>query len=75
MFEVKFDKKAEGSFTDSRERTADTFFSDLESAALVVEGSDLRDNFVPAANCIRNTKEMQLVTRSGLQSIRCMNGR
>ena len=71
IFEVKFGKKAEGSFTDSREGTPDTLFSDLESVALVVEGSDLKDNFVSAANCTRDTKERQLVTRSGLQRIRC----
>ena len=64
IFEVKL-------FTDSRERTTDTYFSDLESVALVVEGSDLRDNFVPTANCFRNTKERQLVNRSSLQRIRC----
>ena len=71
IFEVKFGKKAEGSITDSRERKADTLFSDLESVALVVEGSDLKDNFVPTANCIRDTKERQLMTRSGLQRQRC----
>ena len=43
------------------------FFSDLESVALAIEGSDLKDNLVPTANCIRDTKERQLVTRSGLQ--------
>ena len=71
IFEVKFGKKAEGSITDSRERTADTLFNDLESVALVVEGSELKDNFVPTANCIRDTKERQLMTRSGLQRQRC----
>ena len=71
IFEVEFGKEVEGSCTDSRERTADTLFSDLESVALVVEGSDLKDIFVPTANCNRDTKERQLVTRSGLQRIRC----
>ena len=47
IFKVKFGKKAEGSITDSRERTADTLFSDLDSIALAIEGSDLKDNFVP----------------------------
>ena len=37
IFEVKFDKKAEGAITDSRERTPDTLFSDLESVAFVIE--------------------------------------
>ena len=46
-------------------------FNDLESIASVVECSDIKDNFVPIANCIRDTKERQLVTRSGLQSTRC----
>ena len=43
IFEVKFGEKAEGSFTDSRERTAETLFSDLESVVLFVEGSDLKE--------------------------------
>ena len=64
-------KKAEGSFTDSREWTACTLCSDLESVALIVEGSDLKDSFVPTANCIRDTKGRQLVTRSGLRRRRC----
>ena len=34
-------KKAEGVITDSRERTTDTLFNDLESVALASEGSDL----------------------------------
>ena len=38
---MKFGSEAEGSFADSRERTADTLFSDLESVASVMEGSDL----------------------------------
>ena len=71
IFEVKFGKKVEGSFIDSRERTADTLFSDLESVASVVEGSDFKDNFVLTAYCIRDAKERQLVTRSGFQRIRC----
>ena len=64
IFDAIFGKKAEGSITDSREVTADTLFSDLESVASVVEG-------VPTANCLRDTKEKQLVTRSGLQRLRC----
>ena len=67
IFEVKFGNKAEGSFTDSREQTADTLFSDLESVALLVEGSDPKDYFVPTTNCIQDTKERQLVHRSFLQ--------
>ena len=39
IFEVTFGEKAEGSFIDSREQTVDTLLSNLESVALVVEGS------------------------------------
>ena len=56
IFEVKFGNMAEGSFTDSRERTADTLIRNLESVASVVEG-DLKENIVPMANCIPDTKE------------------
>ena len=74
IFEVKFGKKAEEAITDSRERTADTLSTDLESVALAIEGSNLNiteDNFVPTAKCIQDTKERQLMTRSGLQRQRC----
>ena len=74
IFELKFGKKAEEAITDSRKRTADTLFTDLESVALASEGRDLNiteDNFLPAAKCIQDTKERQLVTRSGLQRLRC----
>ena len=73
-FEVKLGKKAEGAITDSRERTADTLFSDLESVAIAVEGSDLSNTeepLEPTAKCINDTKKKQLVTRSGLQKLRC----
>ena len=72
--QVKFGKKAEEAITDSRDRTPDTFFTDVESVALAIEGSDVNiteDSFVPAAKCIQDTKERQLVTRSGLQRLRC----
>ena len=68
---LEFGKKAEA---EPRERTDDSLFSDLESVALAVEGSDLNTtevNFVPTARCIQHTKERQLVTRSGLQRPRC----
>ena len=42
-----------------------------ETAELVAEGSEVKDNFVPTANCIRDTNERQLMTRSGLQRQRC----
>ena len=70
IFEVKCGKEAEGAISDSRERTGDTLFTDLESVASAIEGSNLNiteDNFVPTAKCIQDTKERQLVTRSGLQ--------
>ena len=67
---MKFGTKGQGSFTVSRERTADTLVSDLEFVSLVIEGRDLQENFVPTANCIRDIKERQLVTRTGLQRIR-----
>ena len=68
---LEFGEKAEA---EPRERTADSLFSDKESVAFVVEGSDLNTtegNFVPTARCIQHTKERQLVTRSGLQRLRC----
>ena len=58
--------------TAARERTADTLFSDLESVASAIEGSELnttQDNFVPTAKCIQDAKERQLVTRS---TVLCM---
>ena len=70
------ERKAEEAITDSRERTADTPFTDLESLALALEGEgtdlNITDNrFVPTAKCIEDTNERQLVTRSGLQRRRC----
>ena len=53
----EFGKKAEA---EPRERTADSVFSDLESVALAVEGSDFKTtegNFVPTARSIQHTKE------------------
>ena len=70
---MKFGKEAEEAFTDLRERAADTLFTGLESVALAIEGSDINiteDNFVPTAKCIQDQKK-QLVTRSGLQKLRC----
>ena len=74
-FEVKCGKKkAEEAVTDLRERTADTLLPDRGSVALALEGTDLnttQDNFVPRAKWIQDTNERQLVTRSGLQRLRC----
>ena len=63
IFEVKFGQRSEESSINSRERTADTLSCDLESVALVIEGSDSKNNFAPAAVCIRDTRERQLVTK------------
>ena len=41
IFEVKFDKKTERATTESRERSAEQLFDNLEPVALAVEGSDL----------------------------------
>ena len=67
-----FAKKAEV-ITDSRERTAESLFNNLESVASVVEGSDSKidDNSVPTARCIQDTEKRQLVTKSGLPRLRC----
>ena len=55
-----------GVITESRWRTTDTLFNDLESVAFAIEGSDLNtteDHFVPTAECIiQDTTERQLVT-------------
>ena len=72
--EVKFGRKTERVTTESRERSAESLSDTFESVALAVEGSDLNtteDNFVAAAKCTQDTKERQLVTRSGLQRLRC----
>ena len=53
-------KKGKEAITDSRERPADTLFTDFECVALALEGSELNtteDNFVPRAKCIQDTKE------------------
>ena len=60
---LEFGEKAQA---EPRERTADSLFNDLESVALAVEGSDLN-----TTEGIQHTKERQLVTRSGLQRLRC----
>ena len=66
-------KEAEESFTDSRERTADTLFSDLESIASVVEGSDIEDNVVPTANCVRDQRKATGdQSRSSKNAMLCM---
>ena len=60
----------------SRERSAEQLLNDLESVALVAEGSDLgtsEESFEPTASCINDIKKRQLVTRSGLSRLRwCM---
>ena len=74
IFEKKFGKKVEDATKNSRERTARTLFTDLRSVALDLECSDLNiteDNFVPTEKSIQDAKERQLMTRSGLQRLRC----
>ena len=74
IFEVKFGKTSERAVKESRERSAEQLSSDLEPVASAVEGSDLGptdDSFEPTASCINDTKERQLVTRSGLPRLRC----
>ena len=49
---MKLGKESERVITDSRGRTADALFMNLESVALAIEGSDLsilEDKFVPSA--------------------------
>ena len=74
IFEVKFGKTSERAAKESRERSAEQLFADLEPVASAVEGSDLgptEDPFEPPASCINDTKKRQLVTRSGLPRLRC----
>ena len=66
--------RAEEVIAGPRERTAASVFNHLESVALAIEGSDLNiigDNFVRTARCSQDTKERHLVTRFGLQRLRC----
>ena len=52
ILEVRFGKKSERALADSRGRTADALFMNLESVALLIKGSDLsipEENFVPTA--------------------------
>ena len=74
IFEVKLGKTSERAVRESRERSAEQLFADLESVASAVEGSDLgpaEDPFKPTASCICDTKKRQLVTGSGLPRRRC----
>ena len=74
IFDVKFGKTSEKAVKESRERSAEQLFGDLESVASAVEGSDLGptvDPVEPTASCINDTKNRQLATRSGLPRLRC----
>ena len=74
IFEVKFGEKPRRVITDSRGRTADALFMNLESVAFAAEDSDLsmtEYKCVPTARCIQDTKKRQLVTGSNLQRLRC----
>ena len=68
--------RRENAVKESRERSAEQLFADLELVASVVavEGSDLgptEDPFEPTASCINDTRKRQLVTKSGLARLRC----
>ena len=67
-------KRQKRAATESCDRTAEQLFDHLESFALAVDGNDLgttEDLFEPTARCINDTKKRQLMTRSGLPSLRC----
>ena len=74
IFEVKFGKTSDRAVQESRQRCTEQLFADLEPVASAVEGSDLRPTevpFEPAASCINDTMQKQLLTRSGLPRPRC----
>ena len=74
IFDVKFCKKPEKVVTDSRGRTTDALFMNLESVAWAIQSSNLsitEDNFVPSARCFQDTKKRQQVTRASFQRLRC----
>ena len=74
IFEVKFGKTSERAVRESRDRSAEQLFADLESVASAVEGSDLgptEDPFEPTASCIYDLKKRQPVTRSGPPRLKC----
>ena len=65
-------KKAEEAITDSRERTADTLFTDLDSVALASGGRVLNiteDTFVPTAKCRKAIGDQ---IRSSKTTVLCM---
>ena len=68
IFEVKFVKKRERAVKESRERSAQQLFSNLEPVASAVQ---LRTLLEPTASCTNDTKKRQLVTRSGVPRLRC----
>ena len=72
ILEVKFGKRLETAMTQlsqSRERTAQQLFDQLENVALAVEGND--DSSESTAKCINDVKKRNLVTGSGLSRLRC----
>ena len=59
--------------TDSRERTTDTLYNDLESVILVIEGINpdvTEDDNMHTTEFIQDSKKRQLMTRSELQRLR-----
>ena len=61
IFEVKCGKKKQKEQLKHRASVRLNNLNDLDSVALVVQGSDL----------VNDTKKRQLVTRSGLSTLRC----
>ena len=74
IFEIKFGKTSERAVKESRERSSEQHFTDLEFVALDVEGSDVGtggDPFEPTARCINDTRKRKQVTKSGLPRLTC----
>ena len=74
IFEVKFGKTSVRAVRESRERSAEELFADLESVASAVEGSDLGPSENPLSLqqvASMTPKKRQLVTRSGPPRQRC----
>ena len=72
ILEVKFGKRLETAMTQlsqTRERTAQQLFHQLENVALAVEGND--DSSESTSKSINDVKKRNLVTRSGLSRLRC----
>ena len=74
IFEVKCGRKSEEATEYQGKRTSTTLCNDLESVAMVIEGTSsesIGDDIAPTAKCIKDTKKRNLVTRTGLQKLEC----